>query len=146
MVILNILLWLLIGALAGWLAGIIMRSRGSLIRNIILGIAGALLGGWIVSFFADVTKFSIIGFLVAVGGAVSSFSFSGFCLAAKEGKLPVKFANDQSVWCCNHIVFVKLAVRYCFTALITQLRTWRLSCNAGLAEGVYLLETESAGK
>lgn len=69
MVILNILLWLLIGALAGWLAGIIMRSRGSLIRNIILGIAGALLGGWIVSFFADVTKFSIIGFLVAVGGA-----------------------------------------------------------------------------
>jgi len=68
-VILNILLWLLIGALAGWLAGIIMRSRGSLIRNIILGIAGALLGGWIVSFFADVTKFSIIGFLVAVGGA-----------------------------------------------------------------------------
>ncbi|MCL2281515.1 MAG: GlsB/YeaQ/YmgE family stress response membrane protein [Dehalococcoidia bacterium] len=46
-----------------------MRSRGSLIRNIILGIAGALLGGWIVSFFADVTKFSIIGFLVAVGGA-----------------------------------------------------------------------------
>ena len=69
MVILNILLWLLIGAVAGWLAGIIMRSRGSLIRNIILGIAGALLGGWIVSFFADVTTFSVLGFLVAIGGA-----------------------------------------------------------------------------
>jgi len=46
-----------------------MRSRGSLIRNIILGIAGALLGGWIVSFFADVTTFSVLGFLVAIGGA-----------------------------------------------------------------------------
>ncbi|MCL1886170.1 MAG: GlsB/YeaQ/YmgE family stress response membrane protein [Dehalococcoidia bacterium] len=69
MLLINILLWILIGAVAGWLAGIIMRSRGSFIRNLILGIAGALLGGWIVSFFADVTTFSVLGFLVAIGGA-----------------------------------------------------------------------------
>lgn len=45
--IVTILLWILIGAIIGWLAGIIMRSGGSFIRNAILGILGALLGGFI---------------------------------------------------------------------------------------------------
>ncbi len=45
----NILVMLLIGAVAGWLAGIIMNSKGSLLRNIILGIVGGFVGGWIFS-------------------------------------------------------------------------------------------------
>ena len=43
----DILVALLIGAVAGWLAGIIMNSKGSLLRNIILGIIGGFVGGFI---------------------------------------------------------------------------------------------------
>src|SRR2546426_11662975 len=40
--------WLLIGLLAGWIAGKISRGRGfGCIANVILGLIGALLGGWI---------------------------------------------------------------------------------------------------
>ena len=66
----QIILWILLGALAGWLAGIIMKSKGSLIRNIILGIAGALVGGFIVSLIGGgVSTFSFWGIIVAIAGA-----------------------------------------------------------------------------
>lgn len=40
--------WLLIGLLAGWLAGTLSRGRGyGCIVNVILGLIGAVLGGWI---------------------------------------------------------------------------------------------------
>ena len=42
----TILFWLIVGALAGWLAGKIMRGGGfGLFGNIVVGIVGALLGG-----------------------------------------------------------------------------------------------------
>ena len=42
----GILFWLIIGALAGWLAGKIMRGGGfGLLGNIVVGIVGALIGG-----------------------------------------------------------------------------------------------------
>jgi len=40
--------WILIGLLAGWLAGVISRGRGfGCIANLLLGLIGAILGGWI---------------------------------------------------------------------------------------------------
>ncbi len=40
--------WILIGLLAGWLAGKLARGRGyGCITNVILGLIGAVLGGWI---------------------------------------------------------------------------------------------------
>ncbi|GAC1681809.1 MAG: hypothetical protein PVS2B2_20700 [Candidatus Acidiferrum sp.] len=46
----GILGWLLIGLIAGWLAGKIARGRGfGCITDIILGLVGSLLGGWIFS-------------------------------------------------------------------------------------------------
>jgi uncharacterized membrane protein YeaQ/YmgE (transglycosylase-associated protein family) len=40
--------WLLIGLIAGWLAGKVSRGRGfGCIANVILGLVGAVLGGWI---------------------------------------------------------------------------------------------------
>lgn len=43
-----LLIFLLIGAIAGWLAGIIMQGGGfGLIGNIIVGVLGAFIGGWI---------------------------------------------------------------------------------------------------
>ena len=69
-----ILLWLLFGALVGWLAGIIMKSKGSLLRNIVLGIVGSIVGGFIASLlgFGNLGagfSFSIVNILISVVGA-----------------------------------------------------------------------------
>ena len=39
--------WIIIGGLAGMIAKAIMKEEGGLIKNIIVGILGALLGGWL---------------------------------------------------------------------------------------------------
>ena len=44
----NIILTLLFGAIAGWLAGFfVVKDKGGLIWNIIIGLLGGLLGGWL---------------------------------------------------------------------------------------------------
>lgn len=44
----TLLIWLLIGAIAGWLAGIIVKGYGfGLVGNIVVGILGAFIGGWL---------------------------------------------------------------------------------------------------
>jgi uncharacterized membrane protein YeaQ/YmgE (transglycosylase-associated protein family) len=44
----DFLVFLLVGAIAGWLAGKIMKGRGfGLVGNIIVGLIGGLLGGWL---------------------------------------------------------------------------------------------------
>jgi uncharacterized membrane protein YeaQ/YmgE (transglycosylase-associated protein family) len=46
----GLLSWIVVGLIAGWLAGLIMRGSGfGLIGNIIVGVVGGLLGGWIAS-------------------------------------------------------------------------------------------------
>ena len=47
----GIILWLVIGGVVGWLASIVMNRDGSqgIILNIVVGIVGALLGGWLMS-------------------------------------------------------------------------------------------------
>lgn len=71
MSLINIVLWIIFGALAGWLAGLIMKSERGLIGNVILGIIGSFVGGWVASLLginvAD--GFSIGSLLVAIGGA-----------------------------------------------------------------------------
>lgn len=62
---------LFLGALIGWLASKIMHGKGGLIRNIIVGIAGSVLGGWLADWagIGSGNIWSIGGFLIAVGGA-----------------------------------------------------------------------------
>lgn len=69
----GILLWLVLGALAGWIAGIIMKSSHGLIEDIVLGIVGAFVGGFVMSFFGQsgVTGFNMYSLVVAVIGAVA---------------------------------------------------------------------------
>jgi uncharacterized membrane protein YeaQ/YmgE (transglycosylase-associated protein family) len=44
----TLLIWLVIGAVAGWLAGIVVKGAGfGLIGNIVVGIVGAFVGGWV---------------------------------------------------------------------------------------------------
>jgi uncharacterized membrane protein YeaQ/YmgE (transglycosylase-associated protein family) len=70
----NILLWLLLGLIAGWLASVVMKTdsqQGSL-TDIILGVIGAFVGGFLMNFFGQtgVTGFNIYSILVATLGAV----------------------------------------------------------------------------
>jgi uncharacterized membrane protein YeaQ/YmgE (transglycosylase-associated protein family) len=44
----NLIWFLIIGAIAGWLAGLLMKGRGfGILGDIIVGIVGAVLGGWL---------------------------------------------------------------------------------------------------
>lgn len=44
----SLLVWLIVGALAGWLAGVIVKGYGfGLIGNIVVGIVGAFIAGWL---------------------------------------------------------------------------------------------------
>jgi len=63
--------FIVIGAVAGWLAGLIMKGRGfGLLINLIVGIVGGVLGGWIFGLLG-ITTTGIIGSLIcAVVGAV----------------------------------------------------------------------------
>ncbi|MFT3815589.1 MAG: GlsB/YeaQ/YmgE family stress response membrane protein [Acidovorax sp.] len=47
----NFLIWLVVGGLIGWVASLIMRTdaKQGLFLNIVVGIVGALLGGWLVT-------------------------------------------------------------------------------------------------
>ena len=73
----GIILWLVIGGVVGWLASIVMRRDGSqgIILNVVVGIVGALLGGWLISPLVGAGTInsgdlSIAGLFVSFLGAV----------------------------------------------------------------------------
>ena len=71
----GILSWIVVGLIAGWLAGVVMKGGGyGVVADIIIGIVGGLLGGWIASSVlhigADVSGINLESILVAFAGAV----------------------------------------------------------------------------
>ena len=70
----SILAWIVLGIVAGWLAGLVMRGGGyGIIGDIILGILGAIVGGWLTGLLLGrdmVNGFNIESLIVAVIGAV----------------------------------------------------------------------------
>lgn len=66
--------WIILGGLAGWIASMIMgtNERQGCITNIIVGVIGAFIGGFVMSFFGGVgvTRLDIRSILVAVIGSV----------------------------------------------------------------------------
>ena len=68
------LAWLIIGALAGWLASLVMRTNREqgLLLDIIVGIVGALIGGFLFNLIGapGVTGFNVWSLLVAFIGAI----------------------------------------------------------------------------
>ncbi|HKZ96501.1 MAG TPA: GlsB/YeaQ/YmgE family stress response membrane protein [Hyphomicrobiaceae bacterium] len=68
----TLIIWLVIGAVAGWLAGLIVTGYGfGLVGNIVVGIVGAVIGGWLLPYLGIFTGGDIIGVIIsAVIGAV----------------------------------------------------------------------------
>lgn len=69
----GIILWIIFGALAGWIASMVMKTdqaQGTGM-DIVMGIIGAVVGGFIMEFFgkAGVTGFNLYSLIVAVIGA-----------------------------------------------------------------------------
>jgi uncharacterized membrane protein YeaQ/YmgE (transglycosylase-associated protein family) len=69
-----LLLWLVIGGVIGWLASIIMKTNAQmgLLANVVIGIVGAVLGGWLANLFGVGTAlvptvaFNVIGAVILI--------------------------------------------------------------------------------
>jgi uncharacterized membrane protein YeaQ/YmgE (transglycosylase-associated protein family) len=71
----GILSWIIVGLIAGWLASVVVRgSDYGVIGDIVIGVVGGLLGGWIgtalLKIDANVTGINLESILVAFAGAV----------------------------------------------------------------------------
>jgi uncharacterized membrane protein YeaQ/YmgE (transglycosylase-associated protein family) len=73
----NLIIWLVVGGLIGWVASLVMKTdaQQGLILNVVVGIVGAVLGGWLLSPLVGAGTvnqgdFSVMGLLVSFGGAV----------------------------------------------------------------------------
>jgi uncharacterized membrane protein YeaQ/YmgE (transglycosylase-associated protein family) len=71
--LMSIIAWILLGLIAGWLAGQFMRGGGyGIVGDIVLGIVGALVGGFLSGRLlgVDVTGFNVPSVIIAFVGAV----------------------------------------------------------------------------
>lgn len=73
----NLIIWLVVGGLIGWVASMIMKTDGQqgIFLNVVVGIVGAILAGWFVSPLVGVgtinqDNFSLPSLLVSLVGAV----------------------------------------------------------------------------
>lgn len=68
----GIILWIIFGAIAGWVANNIMGTGDGFVTDVIVGIIGAFVGGYLMSMVgnAPVTGFNLYSLVVAVLGAV----------------------------------------------------------------------------
>lgn len=67
----NIIIWLVIGGVIGWLASIIMKTNAQMgiLANVVVGVVGAALGGWLAGQLGIATA-GVMTYVVAVIGAV----------------------------------------------------------------------------
>ncbi|HXU19321.1 MAG TPA: GlsB/YeaQ/YmgE family stress response membrane protein [Verrucomicrobiae bacterium] len=68
----RLLWWIIVGLIAGWATGKIMKGGGyGTLMDIVIGIAGAIVGGWIMSLLGFASAGGLIyTILVAIGGAI----------------------------------------------------------------------------
>ena len=73
----NFIIWLIVGGVIGWLASIFMKTDGQqgMFLNVVVGVVGAMLGGWFISPMVGVgtinqDNFSLAALLVSFLGAV----------------------------------------------------------------------------
>ncbi len=73
----NLVVWLLIGGVLGWVASRMLRAdpEQDVFMNVVVGVVGALIGGWLIGPLfgardADTGAFTLTGVLVSLAGAV----------------------------------------------------------------------------
>lgn len=73
----NFIIWLVVGGIIGWLASMVMRTdaQQGVLLNVVVGIIGAILGGWLISPLIGAgtinqNDFSLAGLIVSFLGAV----------------------------------------------------------------------------
>jgi uncharacterized membrane protein YeaQ/YmgE (transglycosylase-associated protein family) len=73
----NIIVWLIVGGLIGWVASMIMRTdaQQGMILNVVVGIVGSVIGGWLISPLlgaatVNQNDFSVSGLVASLIGAV----------------------------------------------------------------------------
>ena len=72
----SIIIWLIVGGIVGWLASLVMRTDGQqgILLNVVVGIVGALLAGWLISPLVGVGTInqgiSIASIVVSLIGAI----------------------------------------------------------------------------
>ena len=73
----GLIIWLIVGGIIGWLASMIMKTdaQQGILLNVVVGIIGALIGGWLIAPLiggsTDVGGgFDIMGFIAALIGAI----------------------------------------------------------------------------
>jgi len=88
----NFVIWLVVGGLIGWVASIIMKTNAQqgMILNVVVGIVGAMLGGWLISPLVGAGTvnqgdFSLGALLVSLVGAVILLAIVKFFRGGKAG-------------------------------------------------------------
>jgi uncharacterized membrane protein YeaQ/YmgE (transglycosylase-associated protein family) len=73
----NFIIWLVIGGIIGWLASMVMKTdaQQGVVLNVVVGIIGAMLGGWLISPLVGIptinqNAFSLPAMLVSLVGAI----------------------------------------------------------------------------
>lgn len=70
----GIILWIIFGGLAGWMASVIMKNNSNqgTVTDIIMGIIGAIVGGFLMGLVGQsgVNGFNLYSFIVAIIGAI----------------------------------------------------------------------------
>ena len=80
----NLVIWLAVGGIIGWLASIFMKTDGQqgIVLNVVVGIVGAMLAGWFLSPLVGVgtinqSNFSLPALIVSFAGAVMLLALMG---------------------------------------------------------------------
>ena len=68
----QVVILLVVGGIIGWLASIIMKTNAQMgiIANVVVGVVGSIVGFWIASNLGLAAGSAIVGWLIAIGGAV----------------------------------------------------------------------------
>jgi uncharacterized membrane protein YeaQ/YmgE (transglycosylase-associated protein family) len=73
----NFIIWLIVGGIIGWLASMIMKTdaQQGIILNVVVGIVGSFLGGWLISPLlgagtVNSGDFSVMGLIASLIGAI----------------------------------------------------------------------------
>ena len=88
----GIIAWIVVGAIAGFIAAFIMHTHNGIVLTIILGIVGAVVGGWLAGTFLnlkDPTGINVETIVVSAIGAVIVVFVANLLLGGRKGRWQV---------------------------------------------------------